>query len=216
MRRWTRRYIVPDFFDSIDTPVKAYVLGVYAADGWVATRTGRIGLELAVHDEGLLVFVRDQVAPGATLTRRVRTTSVRGETRCFAAAALQLTSARLAAGLALHGITPRKSLTLQWPGRLPDAVLRPFLLGYFDGDGCATWTRGGSRERERRWVLLGTEPFLSGACELIARATGIRLAAPRRMGQRSVFRIVCDGKRAVVLDAWLHDGLPFGLERKRI
>jgi len=216
LHRWTRRYVIGDLFDVVDTDVKAYVLGVYAADGWIVERTSRVGLELAAHDEQLILFVRDQVAPGATITRRVRADMVDGAIRLYPARALQVTSAALAAGLMQHGITPRKSRTLEWPGHLPDAALRPFLLGYFDGDGSATWTRGGSRQRERRWVLLGTEPFLSGALEFICRTTGIRLAAPYRMGQLNVFRIVCDGKRARHLDAWLHDGLPFGLDRKRI
>jgi hypothetical protein len=42
------------------------------------------------------------------------------------------------------------------------------------------------------------------------------VATPSRFGQRNVFRIACSGKRARILDAWLHDNLPFGLPRKRI
>jgi hypothetical protein len=216
LRRWTRRYVVDDLFDAIDSPIKAYVLGVYAADGWVAARTSRIGLEVAAHDEMLITFVRNHVAPGATLTRRTRTRDVHGQARRYSSIALQVTSEHLRVELARHGITPRKSRTLEWPAHLPDAALRPFLLGYFDGDGCATWTQGGSRPRGRQWVLLGTEQFLAGAVAFIVRAAGITLAAPRRFGTRNVFRIACDGRRAVALDAWLHHDLPFGLERKRI
>lgn len=216
LHRWTRRYVVADYFDSINVPERAYVLGLYAADGWVIEKSNRVGLELAAHDENLLSFVRDQVAPGASTTRRSRVAVVRGEHRRYPSCTLAVTSAALAAGLASHGIAPRKSLTLQWPGHLSDELLRPFLLGYFDGDGCATWSRGGSRPRERRWVLLGTSAFLCGAVDFIKRATGVQLAEPRAMGNGNVFRIVRGGEGARVIDAWLHDGLRLGLARKRI
>ena len=216
LHRWTRRYVIAEYFDSIASAEQAYILGLYAADGWVASRAPCVGIELARHDETLLMFVRDQIAPGAAISWRSRTLDVGGQVRVYASGTLQVTSAALAVGLLRHGITPRKSLTLQWPEHLSDEVLRLFLLGYFDGDGCATWSRGGSRPRERRWVLLGTEAFLRGAVAFIERGTGIRLASPAAMGSRNVYRIVRGGEGARVIDAWLHEGHTLGLARKRI
>ena len=44
-------------------------------------------------------------------------------------------SQQLCAGLAKHGIHPRKTFTVQWPSFLSEELLRHYLRGLIDGDG---------------------------------------------------------------------------------
>lgn len=61
-----------------------------------------------------------------------------------------------------YGCTPRKSLTLEFPDISifnDKELIRHFMRGYFDGDGCISW---GNKEHTVLTVqLLGTQSFLS-------------------------------------------------------
>jgi len=127
---------------------------------------------------------------------------------------LCVTSTRLCAGLAQLGVTPRKSLTLRWPKDLDPIYKRPFLLGYFDGDGFITWSRIRSYVYPR-WALLGTESFLSDAMRFIAAEVVIRSRSIRRCPNQRIYTLHINGKDAWTV-GWLHAGHDFGLCRKRL
>ncbi len=58
-------------------------------------------------------------------------------------------------------ITPRKSLTLKFPGHLPDECKRAFIVGYSDGDGCISFRKDRSgRPNGLVWYIVGTQQFL--------------------------------------------------------
>jgi hypothetical protein len=85
---------------------------------------------------------------------------------------------------------------------------------YFDGDGLATIANIYRDRVYGRWGLLGTRSFLEGALEFICSATSIR---PRVIhGKKAVHYVHVNGADALVIDVWLHAGLPLGLERKRL
>jgi hypothetical protein len=52
--------------------VKAYVLGVLAADGNVLPKHHRITLELSARDADLLETIRDELVPGGAIVTRHR------------------------------------------------------------------------------------------------------------------------------------------------
>lgn len=159
-RRWSRSFVRHDYFSDLSDPSRAYVAGLLAADGNVLEKQQRITLELARRDEQLVRFTRDELAPGFPLRSRIPANGC-------ATSILAITSTQLCDGLAELGITPRKSLTLRWPDKLERSMLRPFLLGYFDGDGFVTGSKNGRYEYVR-WGLCGTEQFLSAAMRFIA------------------------------------------------
>lgn len=112
----------------IDTPEAAYWMGLLAADGWIVTERDRpTGVALALHEKDVellkqyAAFVGFRAAP-----RRTRPTAELFQ--------VKITSSLMAADLIGHGITPRKSKTLQLPKLAPE-LLSPFFRGLFDGDG---------------------------------------------------------------------------------
>lgn len=197
-----------DYFETIDAPVKAYIAGLLAADGNVLEQQQRVTLELAVRDHDLVLFVRDQLARGLTVLGRVRPTGT-------TTAILAMTSRQLCRDLARHGITPRKSLTLEWPETIDEPLHRLFLLGYFDGDGFVTWSRNG-RYLYPRWALLGTRAFLSRAMQVIATETGIEPRVIRERPESRIHVLHINGRDASTVDEWLHSGTELGLGRKRL
>ena len=61
-----------------------------------------------------------------------------------------------------YGCTPKKSLTLQFPDESifkSKDLIRHFIRGYWDGDGCLTWAD--KEHRVANISVLGTENFLN-------------------------------------------------------
>lgn len=189
---------VGDYFRQIDTTEKAYILGLLAADGCVSDAS-RITLGLQQKDEQLLRFVHARLAPKH---------SIHTSTAGFLS--FSFTSRIMADDLSRWGVVPRKSRVLEWPAELGE-MQRPFLLGYFDGDGSAHVQRG----LYPRWsVCSGSRPMLVGLRGYVRAATGIELGKIGHRPNASLYEVGTSGAKACGVDEWLHsDGL--GLDRKR-
>ena len=206
----SRKYVivnatVHDYFSTVTTAEKAYILGLLAADGNVATDHPRIIFGLNVKDSHLVEFVRDRLNPEAIISEATR------RRRRFAV--IQITSRQMVADVARYGIVPRKSRILEWP-TLPESLLRPFLSGYFDGDGWVHEVRKGSRRYPGWGVCSGSEAFLLAMKGYVFESTGLMLPGIRHRPRSSLYQVETTGEKAYLINEWLHQqGL--GLERKR-
>jgi hypothetical protein len=190
---------VHGYFGEVVTAEQAYILGLLAADGNVASDHPRVVLGLQAKDAHLVEFVRDRLNPGAILYR-----TPEGHAK------LQVTSAQMVQDLARFGIVPRKSRILHWPSSLR-MLLRYYLLGYFDGDGFAYVIR----DKYPGWgVCSGTEQFLVEVKDYIRACTGVEMQKIQHRTGSDLWQICTTGRGAFLVDEWLHrDGL--GLARKR-
>lgn len=187
------------YFRGIETAEQAYFLGLLASDGNVSD-IDVITFGLHRRDEHLVRFMRDKLSPLSTLSE--------SSTREFVS--FRFTSHPMAVDLARWGVVPRKSRILCWPHDL-GALQRPFLLGYFDGDGSAFKANKG---RPGWTVCSGSEHFLVDMKAYIHEATGIVLEKIHHRPGTDLYQVATTGRNAWVLDGWLHqDGL--GLGRKR-
>ena len=189
------------YFRRVDSPIKAYVLGLLAADGYVED-DGHIGIELTVDDRSAVELVRDELRPAGSVHIYAR--SGGGTPR----ARFVVGSVGMARDLAALGIGPRKTRALAWPHELPQEFDNSFICGYFDGDGHIRTTPG------LYWtVCSATAEFLAVMRERIGEATGVRTSRVYR--QSSIWAISKYGVSVPTLDAWMHRDVP-GLERKRL
>jgi hypothetical protein len=195
---------VHDYFSEVSTAEQAYILGFLAADGNVSGEHPRIIVGQQAKDAELVGWVRDRLNPGANLSVTPNGFTV-----------LQVTSRQMVSDLAVHGIVPRKSRILAWPAHLGD-LQRPYLLGYFDGDGSMFLPRDRhGRERPGWTVCSGSEQFLIDLRDYISTAAGVQLQAIQHRISADLWQVAVTGQGAVDLDRWLHqDGL--GLSRKRL
>lgn len=192
-----------DYFHQIDTPEKAYVLGLIAADGNVRSDNGRLQLKLEVKDRSAVELVRDQVAPDAPL--REELTNLGNTMIVFA-----VQSPAIAQGLALHGVIPNKSHAMSWPNLVPKHLEGSYICGYFDGDGSL------QSVKYPRWTIVsGTITFLERIQNVIEIHTGVHVGGPYTQKGQRVWSIVKSGKAVRELDEWIHRDVP-GLPRKRL
>ena len=141
-------------FDSIDTEEKAYWLGFLFADGNISNKNNYIRINLSKKDkkhlEKLKMFLnyeRDvldyETKQGYNISR------------------MSVSNKHLWNKLNELGCTPNKSLTLKFPKCVfneKQELIRHFLRGYFDGDGCLSFR---DKEHKRPTIyLLGTVDFL--------------------------------------------------------
>lgn len=145
-----------NYFEKIDTEAKAYFLGLICADGCVLDTKGR-SLQLSINLQAQDGYVLERFAKDIGFTGKIPLYSYSGEKRknCQDFYLLKMSSNRLCEDLIKMGVTPRKSLTLNFPSDVPDYLIHHFIRGYFDGDGWITISNSGA------FGVCGTFEFLN-------------------------------------------------------
>ena len=151
-------------FDSIDTEEKAYWLGFIFADGYISSspliegKVNEYAFELALsikdidHLEKFKIF--------CDFSKKISANDIRCK--------IKINSKNLWNTLNNYGCTPNKSLTLEFPNEnifKDKSLIRHFIRGYFDGDGCFTYSD--SEHLRPETSLLGTKQFLTKVSEYL-------------------------------------------------
>lgn len=198
--RGRRRYSLNErFFENIDTEHKAYALGFIAADGAIPDNGRSVRIELHAKDEHILRDIRDAMGSNASIKHRpiIDGFPNRGPYKL-----IYFSSKKLVSDLAKQGITPRKSLTLQYR-TLDPKIERHYIRGLLDGDGCV---------RKKSFYFCGTEHIVDGLFSSIVHHTGIHLT--KSHDERHLFRLTgCKRSKSVL--SWLFEDATIFLHRKR-
>ena len=142
----SRNPLYKNIFETIDTEEKAYWLGFLYADGYVS-KYNQIEVSLALEDEEHLGKLKTFI--------NTNTNIIKDDHR----ARLLFCSQKLATDLARLGCVNGKSLILTFPTseQLPDELVRHFLRGYVDGDGCLCCTK-----KTQQFCITSTPEFFEG------------------------------------------------------
>lgn len=136
-RRYSTYSLDESYFESVDSPDKAYWLGFLAADGTVGKRT--VSVELQERDRPHLESLKSAVS----FTGPVRNTSHvdKRNGKVYRACQLSFSSARLVRSLSGRGWHEfKKTGSTSILQRVPIELKSHLLRGLFDGDGCLTWS----------------------------------------------------------------------------
>lgn len=210
---WTQ--IRHQYFNTIASPVKAYVLGWLATDGNVVdcrkngSVSNEIRIELHEKDARVVEFIRDELAPFHGLYYRIRDTTPNA---CF-----RISSPQIKEDLARWNVVPRKTHILKYPD-IPVEFDNSFILGCFDGDGSLIWgsNKAGGEKKYPTWQLVSaSNQFLLDVQTRIHNATGVMTSNPKKQSGSAAWEMRAYCSKAKLIDAWLHADLP-GLARKRI
>jgi hypothetical protein len=148
------------YFKSIDTPSKAYFLGLLYADGCNSGRKLMLCLEKT--DKHILERLREEIKyTGELLT-------IKGG-KYFS---LQICSKELSKDLTLLGVMPAKTFKVTLP-KLSEELISHFIRGFFDGDGHIGVTTE-YKKKNRILSFTGYTSFLEQVRNLIVKYTGVR------------------------------------------
>lgn len=141
------------FFSDIDTPEKAYWLGMFYSDGNVGSNDNNIRLALKDKEH----IEKFQRAIGAINNKILEVTDTRFSHICYRYD-LSLRDKQLHDDLIKWGVMPNKSyLLFGLPQLFSPSLMRHFIRGYFDGDGGLSY----SIENERYCIsFTGNKMFL--------------------------------------------------------
>lgn len=123
------------YFDKIDTPNKAYILGFLYADGSNSEKKCTISMSLQEEDGYILEKIRREIGSEKPLEFLDYSNKHDGGYNYKNQYRLLMFSRHMCDALKDKGVVPNKSLILKWPTFLRDDLYSHFLRGYIDGDG---------------------------------------------------------------------------------
>lgn len=162
-------YLNEHYFDEIDTPNKAYILGFFYADGNNSVDKNTICMALQEGDKDILEAIRKEIGSDKPLDFIDRSKKRAEGCNCKDQYKLAIYSEYMCKILQKKGMVPRKSLVLQWPTFLRDDLYSHFLRGFLEGDGTID-----SRRTAYRASFLGPYSFCRDALEYIENKLGIQ------------------------------------------
>ena len=206
------------YFDVINTPNKAYILGLLYADGYNSLDKLTIRLQLQYTDKEILELIRkelnlekplkfikcsDKVASNGYVSKDMYQ--------------LEIYSKHMCKTLESYGMVQNKSLVLKFPTFFDDELYRHFIRGYYDGDGsfCPHYTKNG-------WLqflitITSTEDFCKNCLEIIRKHSGISgggiYDCSSHNGITKVLSISGSIQTKAVLD-WLYKDSELYIQRK--
>ena len=128
------------FFKTINTEEKAYWLGFIAADGNIFEKgyTHLLSIGIQTRDKRMLYKFKKSIQSNHPIHDRKRI-SINGNKVFISTISIQ--SKEIASDLISNGITPKKSLTINFneiTKNIQEGLQHHFVRGYFDGDGCVS------------------------------------------------------------------------------
>ena len=160
-----RKYILNEsYFDEIDTPNKAYILGFLYADGYNNRINNSVVLSLSKEDREILEKISEEVGSNKPLFESDYVNKNDGTERHMLI--LTMASKHMCETLEKWGLTQNKTFTIDFPDFLREDLIPHFVRGYFDGDGCACSTTDKGRPRFQITLMSSTQ-FCNGLVDYL-------------------------------------------------
>lgn len=177
-KRNIERYCVnEEYFKVIDTEQKAYWLGFLYADGCVTENNSRgyikamtMELGLSIKDVTHLDKFNNSTSSNYTIKRK--TVTLNGNK--YEACRVTICNTNFCKFLISKGCTPRKSLSLIFPNEdiVPKSLIRHFIRGYFDGDGCVCYASDKAKSKHYIYGFVGTMDILNNIQSVLCNEIG--------------------------------------------
>lgn len=163
-----RKYSLNEhYFDKIDTPNKAYILGFLYADGYNEESKSTICLSLQESDKEILERIRIELNSEKELDYILQEQRISSNGYHYNNMyKLILYSTHMSKMLANWGVVKNKSLILEYPNFLCNNLESHFIRGYFDGDGSFCHRLSEKYGRRDLITFTSTENF---CCSLLNR-----------------------------------------------
>ena len=214
-----RKYFFDEhYFDNIDTPNKAYILGLLYADGYNSMDKYTVRIQLQYTDKSILEMIRKELRYEKPL--KYIKCSDKISSNGFVSKdmyQLEFYSKHMCETLSKYGMVQNKSLILEFPNFLDEKLYPHFIRGYYDGDGslCNHYTKNGWFQS--LLTITSTESFCIKCLEIIRKFSGITgggiYDASSHNGITKVISISGTNQTKKLL-TWLYEDAELFLERK--
>jgi intein/homing endonuclease len=154
---YSTKTINNNFFKTIDTEDKAYILGFLFADGNIDKNRNRISITVKESDIDILEKIKIAMDSKSIISKGFCKKLNKYSHK------LSFTSELIKKDLINLGCVPCKSLILKFPTKdqVPEHLIHHFIRGYFDGDGCHGFYKTKYNTYRESVSFIGTEDFLN-------------------------------------------------------
>lgn len=157
IRRVSKKYYFNEaYFQKINSEDKAYFLGLLFADGCNVISERKTRLTVQTEDNYILDVFKKHLLLNKPVSHKEKYS------------VLAINSPQISKDLFKLGCTNKKSLTLKFPKKVPIRLMRHFIRGYFDGDGCISLGVGGFH-----FNMVSTTSFLNEVQKIFCKKLGL-------------------------------------------
>ena len=162
------------FFDEINTPVKAYILGLLYTDGNRNKRKNhyQITLKLQDRDVDILYKIKSEMNYNRPLKYIEESKNNSNSRNQYA---LIIDNKQIAISLEKWGIIPNKTKTLVFPNFLSEELIPHFIRGCWDGDGTISHNL-----KEQRAGFIGTYNMCIGIKQFLENKLDVHLKKKKK------------------------------------
>jgi intein-encoded DNA endonuclease-like protein len=200
------------YFDTVDTEEKSYYLGLILADGCITSyinhRSWQRRLSITLHYRD--AYIIDRLANCLGRTAGDATKKKGSKQRC-----VNITSDHICNTLTTYGITEHKSTDNHEAtifNYIPPELMRHFIRGFIDGDGCIAIYRNNGRKIGAVNVCGNYNDMV--AVSNIFSTMGCKIKMPDKL--RSIYRVQWASRDDVTnIIHYLYDDATIYLERKK-
>ena len=197
-----------NYFKVINTEEKAYWLGFIYADGCITSDIRQqLIIELCKQDRIILEKFID---------------CINGNNKIYEnkySYRLSICQKDFTNNLLNKGVFPRKSLLLEFPSTdiIPTQLIRHFIRGYFDGDGCISCNQYYNKTQNKHsyvseFNILGTNAFIKSISEILPSS---KYKIKHETKQSNVYKYRVDNRVDIIrIFHYLYDDANIYLERK--
>lgn len=206
-----RRYSLNEhYFDVIDTPNKAYLVGLLYADGCNCTSHHAVTLSLQEDDRDVVEFMKQELGYGGPIrVNKLHDKNPRYKNQCV----LCINDVHMSDRLEQLGVVDAKSLILTFPDWLDKDLYQYFIAGYFDGDGCVSYDE---KHQKCYTKTVGTKDFCNKLSEILF-SIGCKhhVVHPKQCKDSNTFVLQTGGNRSSLLFLdYIYDNNGFHMNRK--
>lgn len=190
-------------FESITSEEEAYILGFLAADANL--KRDCLTLCLAEKDGEHVFFIRESIGMGNIKYKKVR--SKTEQPKIYGQYQLTLCNRVLSENLQKWGIIENKSFKLNPPPSLNSKLIRHWIRGYFDGDGCVT-----QNKKQPMFNVLGTKEVMQFILDEFKK-TGV-ITKMQVKPYKNIFKLANCSFICLYFLEWLYKDSDYYLDRK--
>lgn len=198
------------YFDKIDTPNKAYIVGLLYADGCHLSNRDVVSITLQEQDVSVLNNIKYELKTDRPL---YFVSSKRSPLTKNNAYMLVLSNKHIVNTLENLGLCSRKSLILEWPEWLPESLYRHFIRGYLDGDGCIYFN---NKTHECKVYITSTEMFCNKIKQVIFNSISVNSSITKASCNSQITKTlnICGNRQVYRFLNWIYEGADLLIERK--
>lgn len=150
--RFDKIYCNENYFESINTPSKAYFVGFIAGDGCIYDNYKELRILLNVNDIEILEMFKKELDSNHTIRKSSNfdQRTMKEYYRCH----IEISREKLCRDLEKCNVGPNKSFDLKMPTNIPDELMCHYIRGILDSDGCWSFSNQEGKGQKTKGTIL--------------------------------------------------------------